>query len=147
MEGLDKGRVSACACFLAAYILAYVAIGSFDSAYDFSTVTGEIARHDAERALSAAYEVSVLLGLASLWLYKARSWRGGVAAGALAALAAGGFHVMLHMVAWLPLSMASGFGSGLAFLVLGRRRPVACALIGVESALAMGQVLFVLQNL
>ena len=61
--------------------MVYIAIGSFDSAYDFSTVTGEIVRHDAERALSAAYEIAVVLGLASLWPYDVRSWRGGLAAG------------------------------------------------------------------
>ena len=147
MERFGRERVFACAGFLVAYILVYIAIGSFDSAYDFSSIADQIARHDAERALSAAYEVAVLLGLFSVWVYDVSSWWGGMAVGALAALAAGGFHVAAYTAGWLPLSMAAGFGSGFAFLVLGRRRPVACALLGIEAVLAMAQALFIMQNL
>lgn len=147
MERFGRERVFACAGFLVAYILVCIVVGSFDSAYDFSSIADQIARHDAERALSAAYEVAVLLGLFSVWVYDVSSWWGGMAVGALAALAAGGFHVAAYTVGWLPLSMAAGFAIALSFMVLGKRRPVACALLGVESALAMAQVLFIMQNL
>ena len=143
VKEFGEGRFVACASFVAAYILVYVAVGTFDSAADAYAAANDIARHDMERMLSAAFDVSAVVGLASLWPLGARSWLGGSAVGILTGLAAGGFHVAGHMGAWLPIALCAGFAGGSAFLALAKKRPSACALIAVEASLATLQVLFI----
>ena len=81
-----------------------------------------------------------------LWPYDIRSWRAGAVAGLLAAFAVGGFHVLGYSAVCLPPALFIGFMGGLVFLVIGGRRPGACALLGVEMCLATVQVLFVIFN-
>ena len=147
MEGLGGGRIVACACFLAAYMVTYVAVGSLDNAFDAVIAADDIARHDAEWALSATFELFAVVGLASLWPLEVSTWHGGAAVGLLAASAAGGFHVVSHVAAWLPVALVVGFAGGFALLAVGKRRPAACALFGMEVALAALQAAFIAQNI
>ena len=147
MEGLGEGKIVACACFLAAYMVAYVAVGSLDSAVDAAIAANDIARHDAEWALSATFELFVVVGLASLWPLGVATWHCGAAIGLLTAFAAGGFHVISHVAAWLPVALIVGFASGFVLLGVGKRRLGACVLFGIEVALAALQVAFIAQSI
>ena len=146
MGGLGEGRIVACACFLAAYMVTFVAVGSLDNAFDAVIAANDIARHDAEWALSATFELFAIVGLASLWPLRVATWYGGAAVGLLAASAAGGFHVVSHVATWLSAALVVGFAGGFALFAVGKRRPGACALFGVEVALAALQVAFIAQN-
>lgn len=54
---------------------------------------------------------------------------------------------MDYAAGWVLLSMAAGFGAGAVFMILGKRKPAACVLLGIEVALAMVQAVFIVQNL
>lgn len=147
MEGLGEGKIVACACFLATYMVAYVAVGSFDNAVDAAIAANDIARHDAEWALSATFELFVVVGLASLWPLGAATWHCGAAIGLLTAFAAGGFHVIPHVATWLPIALIVGFASGFVFLGVSKRRPGTCVLFGIEAMLSVLQVAFIAQGI
>ena len=147
MEGFGKEKVAACACFMVVYIIAYIAVGTFDNSLDAVFAADDIARHDAEWALSASFEAFAIVGLFSIWVYGIGSWPGGLAIGLLSAFAAGGFHVMPRMTAWLPVALAAGFTSGLALFAIGGKKPIACSLFGVEASLAALQVAFIVPNM
>ena len=146
MEKLEEHRAVACACFVTAYAFACAVVCPFDGGFDAFALSEEVARQDADWSLYAACSFVAVLGLVSLWPYGVRSWRAGTAAGLLAAFAAGGLHVMGHAAACLPLALTIGFVGGLVLLVIGGRRPGACALFGVEMCLATIQVLFIIFN-
>ena len=146
MERTREHRVAACVCFMAAFVLASAAVCPFDDGFDAFALSEEVARNDADQALSTACGITAILGLASLWPYGVRSWGAGAAAGLLAAFAAGGLHVMGHAAACLPLALPVGFLGGLMLLTVGGRQPGACALFGVEVCLAIVQVLFIIVN-
>ena len=147
MDELGEGRIATCACFLAAYMVTYVAVGSLDNTFDAVIAADDIARHDAEWALSATFELFAIVGLASLWPLRVATWHAGAAAGLLAASAAGGFHVVSHVVAWLPAALVVGFAGGFALFAVGKRRPGACALFGMEIALAALHAALIAQNI
>lgn len=142
MTGANRTMLTACAAYIVAYVLAYVLIGGADNAYDAATSVSPIAMHDAERMLSAAFDLAVVPGLLSLWAYDARTWAGGFAVGSLTAFAAGGFHVLAHMGTWLLPAVAVGFAGGLALFALTGKKPAQCALFAVELTLAVLQVAF-----
>ena len=145
MEEFGRKRFVALACYVVVYLLAYAVVGLIDNAYDAAVATNEIARHDAELVLSTTFSLSAVLGLASLWPYEAWSWWGAAAVGVMTACAAGGFHVLNAMWAWLPLALAAGLAAGLAFLMLAKRRPIACVLLSIEVALVVVQAVFIVQ--
>lgn len=146
MEKLEEHRVVACACFVVAYLFACAAVCPFDGGFDAFALPEKVARQDAEWALSTSCGLAAVLGLILLWPYGVRSWRAGAAAGLLAAFAVGGFHVLGYSAACLPPALFAGFMGGLVFLVIGGRRPGACALLGVEMCLATIQVIFIIFN-
>ena len=127
--------------YVVVFLVTYAVVGSADNAYDAFVFSGDVARHDAERALSAAFDLMVVLGLTFLWVIKARTLLGGAIVGLVVGYAAGGIHVLAYMGEWLPVAMAVGLAG--AFLVFALvRRPIACSLFGVLSALATVQILF-----
>ena len=65
--------LTACVAYVVVYLVTYAVVGSADNAYDTFVFSGGVARHDAERALSAAFDLMVVLGIAFLWVIKART--------------------------------------------------------------------------
>lgn len=52
-----------------------------------------------------------------------------------------------HVATWLSAALVVGFAGGFALFAVGKRCPGACALFGVEVALAALQVAFIAQNI
>jgi len=146
MVDINRNMLVACVVYLAAFSVAYVAVGSRDVAIDAAMLDSSIAQHDAERSLSVVYDVSVVLGMLSLWIYDARSWKGGAAVGLVTAMAAGGLHVGLGMGAWYPLAFILGYVGAFMLAFLANGRPVVCALFSIEVALAVLQAAFLIVN-
>ena len=146
MIDVNRNLLAACVAYLAAFSVVYVVVGSRDVAIDVAMLDNSIAQHDAERSLSVVYDVSVVLGMLSLWIYDARSWKGGAAVGLVTAMAAGGAHVGLGMGAWYPLAFILGYVGALMLAFLANRRPVVCALFSIEVALAVLQAAFLIVN-
>ena len=144
--GFGRNKLVVCACYIAAFFIEYAFIGKLDAAFDASVALTDIARYDAENALSMIFEAFVVLGLASIWLYGIRTWLGGIAVGLVAALAAGGLHVLGHMGAWILPAMLVGTVAALVLPVFTRGRPAICAIFGVEICLATLQVIFIVVN-
>ena len=134
--------------YAAAFMLVYVPIAAFDNAFDTLAFGDTLAGHDAERALSAAFEIGILLGLMSLWLYGAWSWWAGVAVGLLTAMAAGGAHVLPYVgILIVVAAAAAGCAGGFALIVTTHKHPLVCIVFAIDLALAVVQVLFVFASL
>lgn len=133
--------LTACIAYVVVFLVTYAVVGSADNAYDAFVFSDSVARHDAERALSTAFDLMVVFGIAFLWVIRARTLLGGAIVGLVVGYAAGGAHVLAYMGEWLPVAMAVGLvGAFLVFALV--HRPVACSLFGVLGALATVQVLF-----
>ena len=133
--------LTACVAYAVVFVVANVVVGTADNAYDAFVFSDVVTRHDAERALSMGFDLMVLIGAAVLWMLKAKTLLGGAIVGMLVAYTAGGLHVIAYMGEWLPLAMAVGLAVALIMFALVRR-PGVCALLGVLTALAAVQILF-----
>lgn len=127
--------------YVIVYCVAYTLVGSYDIGNVAVSCVDPIAQHQNERMLSVVYDLSVLVGLISIWFFRIRTILGGVLVGVIMGIGAGGVFVFGAVEDWLPVMLAVAVSiATIAFVLL--HRPFFCAYIAVSLVFVSAQVAF-----